>query len=194
MTNESNYSDPYYYSTQESSDVMPWGRPPTRWIPSHLGKYRRYRSAPSQEFTKRQEAMLAEYEKRQCPWNKRLHGLEEFRPHSYLPTDHNRQPWNSNDPHDREGYELWSQMVKIVELESKETFTISLAHYPPTLGCIQDYVGGYIECVHIPTGEQMICNEDGHALRLPVNEKASKYAGTKLLGNVMFLANRARMT
>ena len=123
----------------------------------------------------------------------RLHGLCQFMPKSYE-TDNSKQPYNSPQPWVREGYELWKHISDIVEFDSKEVFFIHLKHYAPTLACVKDYVGGYIECLHLPTGEQLICNEDGHRLELPYNQKASMYANQSILGNVMVLYGKAMLT
>ena len=103
-------------------------------------------------------------------------------------SDELKTPW------ELERYAVSKQIELIKEETNEEVFTLSLLHYAPTLACLKEYVGGYIECVYLPTGEQMICNEDGHRLELPFNIVASKYANMQLLGNVMFLKNKAMLT
>ena len=63
-----------------------------------------------------------------------------------------------------------------------------------TLTELQDYVGGYIQMLRLPTGETLICNEDGISLELEVNKLATflvqrGYEGTKtqnFFGNILF--------
>lgn len=64
-----------------------------------------------------------------------------------------------------------------------------------TLKELQEYVGGYIQMLRLPSGETLICNENGMALELEVNKLATflvqrGYDGVKtqnFLGNVLFV-------
>lgn len=55
---------------------------------------------------------------------------------------------------------------------------------PPSLQDLQDYVGGYIEVVNVLVDDepmQMVVNEEGLILDLPVNVMASKHYATYAL-------------
>lgn len=39
---------------------------------------------------------------------------------------------------------------------------------------LQEMVGGYIEIVHLPSGKEMVINEEGKNLGLPVNRLATE--------------------
>ena len=62
----------------------------------------------------------------------------------------------------------------------------------PTLEEAQQFVGGYVELVHLPGGGQLLVNEDGHRLNLPFNKVASQMYGGPIVGNVMWLTGVAR--
>ena len=53
------------------------------------------------------------------------------------------------------------------------------------LDVMQGIVGGLIEIVRLKDGYIMVCNEEGLLEGLEVNEKASKLAGYKIVGNVL---------
>ena len=131
------------------------------------------------------------YEHNKKLHQKRLFGLDEFFPKSY-------QTFYGSicdeDPRHKEGTKLWRQMSDIVEDKSEEIFFIKLKHYAPTLGCAQAYVRGHIEILYLPTGEQLVCNEEGLIHGYPMNVEASKYANQTLVGNVMILGGKARLT
>ena len=44
----------------------------------------------------------------------------------------------------------------------------------PTLKEAQGYVGGYVEGISFPNGDNLIVNEEGKLMGLPLNEEASK--------------------
>lgn len=56
-----------------------------------------------------------------------------------------------------------------------------------TLKEVQDLVGGYVARFPLPDRNVMLVNEDGLPLRLPVNESASRIAGTDIVGDVVIL-------
>jgi hypothetical protein len=118
-------------------------------------------------------------------------GLNEFFPKSW---QCEYQAICDEDPRHKEGTKLWRYMTQIVEDKSEEIFFIQLKHYPPTLGCIQAYVRGFIEILNLPTGEQLVCNEEGLIRGYPMNVEASKYANQTIVGNVMILDGKARLT
>lgn len=63
----------------------------------------------------------------------------------------------------------------------------------PTLRQAQAIVGGYVELVRPINGTpmQILCNEDGHLLRLPLNMKATLWAGRPIVGNAILLSGKA---
>ena len=63
---------------------------------------------------------------------------------------------------------------------------------PPTLKEAQEFVGGWIEMVYLKNGDQMIVNEEGLLLGLPVNRIASAIAGQCIVGNVLILKGTAK--
>lgn len=82
-------------------------------------------------------------------------------------------------------------MVKKRELKiyyasgPEETRTIT---EPPTLKEMQKIVGGFIEPVKLPPGnghKKMVVNEEGRLQGLPVNQKASRIAGQRIVGDVL---------
>lgn len=67
-------------------------------------------------------------------------------------------------------------MGQIVRLNTDGAPVITEAHKHPTLEELQEIVGGYIEIVYVMYGGkriQMIVNEDGHAMSLPLNREAT---------------------
>jgi|TARA_R110002051_G_scaffold19567_2_gene54388 hypothetical protein len=72
-----------------------------------------------------------------------------------------------------------------------------------TLDQLQKLVGGYIELVNLPnTKEQMIINEEGKLIGLPVNETATKIFHENyphlqdrdvICGDAIILSGKARM-
>jgi hypothetical protein len=63
----------------------------------------------------------------------------------------------------------------------------------PTLEQAQAIVGGYVELVRPINGTpmQILCNEDGQMLRLPLNMKATLWAGRPIVGNAILLSGKA---
>ena len=64
----------------------------------------------------------------------------------------------------------------------------------PSLEQAQTIVGGYVELVRPCNGTpmQILCNEDGHMLRLPLNMTATLLMGRPIAGNAILLAGDAR--
>jgi len=62
----------------------------------------------------------------------------------------------------------------------------------PTLEQAQNIVGGWVEMVTLPNGDQMLVNEEGALHGLPLNAPASTLAGRALVGNVILLKGEAR--
>ena len=54
-----------------------------------------------------------------------------------------------------------------------------------SLAELQTHVGGYIEVAPLQGGRYMAMNEDGQALKLPVNAVASRLIGQTILGDVV---------
>lgn len=72
------------------------------------------------------------------------------------------------------------------------TTIISRSVTPPTLEEAQAIVGGYVEMVMLPEGDQMLVNEDGLMLKLPLNTVASMIAGRPIVGDVVVLSGTAK--
>lgn len=64
---------------------------------------------------------------------------------------------------------------------------------PPTLAEAQRFLGGFVELVPTVHG-QLLCNEDGIALGLPLNTPATRLMGTPIVGNVLLLEGTAQWT
>jgi hypothetical protein len=62
----------------------------------------------------------------------------------------------------------------------------------PSLKEAQDFVGGLVELVNLPNGDQMLVNEEGIMKELPINEPASSALDQPVLGNAIILAGEAR--
>jgi len=63
----------------------------------------------------------------------------------------------------------------------------------PSLVEIQAFVGGCVEIVHIE-GAQLLINEDGMAMELPLNKTASRMAGQAIVGPAVVLTGGAMWT
>ena len=63
----------------------------------------------------------------------------------------------------------------------------------PSLEQAQAIVGGYVQVVRPLNGLplQILCNEDGLMLRLPINLHATLFAGRSIVGNAILLADKA---
>ena len=64
----------------------------------------------------------------------------------------------------------------------------------PSLKKMQEIVGGYIEVVYLWEGDQMIVNEEGLLQKLDINREASQIAQKLIVGDVIILKGKARMT
>lgn len=65
-----------------------------------------------------------------------------------------------------------------------EQSTVDLVHGKKQLKQLQDIVGGYIELVRLPGGDEMYVNEDGRSQKLPPNHAASLLAMRIIVGDV----------
>ena len=65
---------------------------------------------------------------------------------------------------------------------------------PPTLEEAQAVVGGWVEMMTLPNGDQLLVNEEGGVYGLPVNPEASVLAGTFIVGPVALLQGKGRWT
>jgi hypothetical protein len=72
--------------------------------------------------------------------------------------------------------------------------TYSKRRERPTLEQAQKIVGGYVEMVTPinKTPIQILCNEDGWLLQLPLNMKASALCGRMIVGDAIVLSEQAR--
>lgn len=57
---------------------------------------------------------------------------------------------------------------------------IIISDKKPTLAEVQGLVGGYIEFAYVDDNTQIICNEDGKLLGLPINQEATNLWNNKL--------------
>lgn len=55
------------------------------------------------------------------------------------------------------------------------------------LETLQKAVDGYVQIVPLKNGNNMIVNEEGLLMKLPVNVLASKIAGYPIVGNVVII-------
>lgn len=62
----------------------------------------------------------------------------------------------------------------------------------PTLEQAQAFVGGYVEMVSLPNGDQMLVNEEGLMRGMAPNMDASRLAGTIIVGPALVLIGKAR--
>lgn len=74
-----------------------------------------------------------------------------------------------------------------------ETKTLTYTGNTPKLKEMQDFVGGYIEVIRISPNKQMVVNEEGLILKLPLNLIASQLAKRSIVGNVIILIDSAQM-
>lgn len=72
------------------------------------------------------------------------------------------------------------------------TKVITQASKSPSLEEAQAWVGGYVQIVRLGAGSQMLVNEDGLMMGLPVNPLASQEYGAVIVGNVIILRKAAR--
>ena len=73
-----------------------------------------------------------------------------------------------------------------------KTLIYSKIYERPTLEEAQKIVGGWIEVLTIRDGKmQILCNEDGLAEGLDINDEASSIAGFPIVGNAIILSESA---
>ena len=63
----------------------------------------------------------------------------------------------------------------------------------PSLSELQELVGGNIEVVLLPSGSQLVVNEEGMLLRLEVNWEATILAQRPIRGHAVLLSDEALM-
>lgn len=61
---------------------------------------------------------------------------------------------------------------------------------PPSLEEAQKLVGGYVQLIWVHQG-QLLVDEDGIMKQLPINHRASRLAGQRIVGNAMYLRGSA---
>ena len=62
----------------------------------------------------------------------------------------------------------------------------------PSLAEAQEHVGGLVELIELTSGWQMLVNEEGLMMNLPVNIGATLYAERLIVGPVLILVGDAR--
>ena len=70
--------------------------------------------------------------------------------------------------------------------------TVHRPNRQPTLEEAQQMVGGMVEVVRLPSGDQLLANENGIALKLPYNLEASMLADRPILGDAVLLLGPRR--
>ena len=90
-----------------------------------------------------------------------------------------------------------------------EPKTKTITDKEPTLKEMQEFVGGYIEVAYDDGATQIICNEEGKLLELPLNKEATSFWEKELMnnsfyeplgwqdfivGNALILKGKARLT
>lgn len=70
--------------------------------------------------------------------------------------------------------------------------TTILKEASPSLEAAQKAVGGPVEMVTLRDGRQVLVNEEGLWLGLPVNYEASALCGRVIVGNALVLEGKAR--
>ena len=90
-----------------------------------------------------------------------------------------------------------------------EPKTKTITDKEPTLKEMQEFVGGYIQVAYDDGKTQIICNEEGKLLELPLNKKATSFWEKQLMnssfyeplggqdfiaGNALILQGKARLT
>ena len=64
-------------------------------------------------------------------------------------------------------------MTEQVNTKQSEFLLIDDEKNTPDLKGAQEFVGGYVECITIPTGDLLIINEEGKLMGLPLNPEAT---------------------
>ncbi len=74
-------------------------------------------------------------------------------------------------------------MAKIIRTDGTEK---EIGDHEISLQEAKDAVGGYIDIVYLPGGEDvLVIHEEGRVLGLPVNKKATELFGSTIVGNVI---------
>lgn len=63
---------------------------------------------------------------------------------------------------------------------------------PRTLRQLQGLVGGYVEVVYLPTGDQMLVDEEGILKNKKMNITASRLANKPIYGDAVILTGNAK--
>ena len=63
---------------------------------------------------------------------------------------------------------------------------------PPTLKEAQEFVGGLVQMIDLPSGQQLLVNEEGLLKDLPLNFEASELAGHLIVGPALVLTDDAK--
>ncbi len=78
-------------------------------------------------------------------------------------------------------------------VERMDPITVAYHDVPgPSLDEAQRFVQGFVELLWLDDGRQLLVNEDGLDLQLPVNTVASRLYGLPLVGNCLLLSGTAR--
>jgi len=78
-------------------------------------------------------------------------------------------------------------LLLIIPADENERETRKQTTVEPTLPELQTVVGGYVERLYVRYNDQdahLFVNEDGRALALPLNGRASRMYGCDILGDV----------
>ncbi len=80
----------------------------------------------------------------------------------------------------------------MIDQEPKIPRTIIKSDKPPTLEEAKAFVEGPVQMITLCDGSQMLINEEGATLKLPINEVASERINGYIVGNAMILISDAR--
>lgn len=92
------------------------------------------------------------------------------------------------EPHTRKS----PPRAKVVAMGDGPDMTI-ISDAEPSLAELQKLVDGYIECVRLPNGDDLICNEEGLNRSMAINFMASALAGRPIVGPCVLLRGKARL-
>ena len=93
------------------------------------------------------------------------------------------------------------ELKKRKEKSMKTPITKTITDKAPTLEEMQKFVGGYIEVVYAPNGDQIVLDEEGRLKDKEVNIEATEYwlgedwdgVSNNILGDVLILKGKARL-
>lgn len=80
----------------------------------------------------------------------------------------------------------------IMECITEAFMLVRMHTAPPTLKQVQEAVGGYVELVELDNGDQLLVNEEGLLLGLPLNTWATSLVGRRIVGRALLLQGKAR--